>query len=415
MVGYVCAVSAQDVHMAHAQRIYEWFAAGQGDSIHAALNENLQTELSPAAFNDTFRRTERTFGRLQSKGDWNTDTAQGITIYYRDLAFERYSLRFIVSFDGDGGMNTIRLAQVPAVSTAESPAFDAKMMQEREVTVRTAGFELPGTLTLPAFASKQQRVPCMILVHGSGPNDKDETVGPNKPFRDLAWGLAARGIAVVRYDKRTKVYGANCVPAGRELDYDTETVDDVLSAVEMVKELPEVAVDSLYVLGHSLGGMLAPRIAEKAKGLAGIVILAGPARPFEVVLEEQLTYIASLTGAEVDARAQAEKVLAGLPPAYKAFADAYKPVEVAAGLKLPMLILQGERDYQVTMEDYGLWRLGLRRCANVLFKSYLKLNHLMQEGSGKATPFEYNRASPVAAYVMDDIASFVKGRRDDFW
>ena len=74
-----------------------------------------------------------------------------------------------------------------------------------------------------------------------------------------------------------------------------------------------------------------------------------------------------------------------------------------------MLILQGERDYQVTMEDFGLWRFGLLRNKNAFFKSYPKLNHLLQEGSGKATPFEYNRESPVAGYVIEDIASFIRG------
>lgn len=131
---------------------------------------------------------------------------------------------------------------------------------------------------------------CVILVHGSGPHDRDETIGPNKPFRDLAWGLAERGIAVVRYEKRTKAYGAACVPAGRELDYDTEAVDDAVAIVEQVRALPELAPDSVYVLGHSLGGTLAPRIAGRSKGLAGIIILAGLARPLEDALEEQFYY-----------------------------------------------------------------------------------------------------------------------------
>ena len=102
----------------------------------------------------------------------------------------------------------------------------------------------------------------------------------------------------------------------------------------------------------------------------------------------------------------------GQPRSYWLFANAYKPVEVAAKLKLPIFVLQGERDYQVTMEDFGLWRSGLLRCKNAYFKSYPKLNHLLQEGSGKATPFEYSHASPVPAYVMDDIASFVRGKQN---
>ena len=154
-----------------------------------------------------------------------------------------------------------------------------------------------------AVGSDVCRVPCVILVHGSGPHDRDETIGPNKPFRDLAWGLAERGIAVVRYEKRTKAYGAACVPAGRELDYDTEAVDDAVAIVEQVKGFARAGFpDSVYVLGHSLGGTLAPRIAGRSKGLAGIIILAGLARPLEDALEEQFYYTSSLTDSSVNKR-----------------------------------------------------------------------------------------------------------------
>lgn len=409
LTGNVCTLYAQETPVVRAQRIYELFAAGQGDSIHAALNKKLQTELSPAVFNDAFRQTEAVFGKLKSAGDWKTDTVQGTPVYHCDLFFERLTLRFMVAFDGDGGMNTIRLAPPPAPSASAPAAYDAKKMTEWELTVGADGYKLPGILTLPLRASERSKVPCVILVHGSGPNDLDETVGPNKPFRDLAWGLVERGVAVIRYDKRTKVYGVNSTPAGRKADYDTETVDDALSAVRRAKALPEVAADSVYVLGHSLGGTLAPRIAQKSDGLAGIIILVGLARSFDVSLKEQLAYIASLTGTKVDVQEQADKLKAGQPRSYWDFAETYQPVETAAGLTLPILVLQGERDYQVTMEDFALWRTGLLRHKDTFFKSYPELNHLMQEGSGKSTPFEYNQAAHVPAYVMDDIACFVHG------
>ena len=231
-----------------------------------------------------------------------------------------------------------------------------------------------------------------------------------------------------RQDKRTKVYGAACVPEGRNIDYDTESVDDAVAIIAWAKELPEVDADSVYVLGHSLGATLAPRIAEQADGLTGIILVAALAHPFEDAIVEQMTYISSLTDSSANAKKQITEIkkqadnikklgtpeyddkiplLLNLPRSYWEFANAYKPVEVASKLALPILILQGERDYQVTMQDFGLWRFGLMRNKNAFFKSYPKLNHMLQEGSGKATPFEYNQASPVVGYVMDDIASFI--------
>lgn len=426
LLGHVVAVFAQDVNMDRARHVYELFIADQGDSIHALLSKELQEKLSPEVFKDMFRQSEKQFGKLQSKGEWQKESAQGITLYYSDLKFERYSLRLLLSFDADGGMNTIRLMPVPAASTAQPVAYNKEKMLERDITVGADGFKLPGTLTLPVGKKK---VPVVILVHGSGSQDRDETVGPNKPFRDLAWALADRGIATVRYEKRTKVYGAACVPEGREMDYDTESVDDAVAIAAWAKTLPEIDADSIYVLGHSLGATLAPRIAERTDGLAGIILVAALARPFEDAIVEQMTYISSLKDSSDNAKKQIAEIkkqadntkklgtpefddkiplLLDIPRSYWELANAYKPVEVAAKLTLPMLILQGERDYQVTMEDFGLWRFGLLRNKNAFFKSYPKLNHMLQEGSGKATPFEYERESPVAGYVMDDIALFIR-------
>ena len=237
LLGHVVAVFAQDANLNRAEHVYELFVENQADSIHALLNKNLQEKLSPEVFRDMFKQSEKQFGKLQSKGEWRKESAEGITLYHRDLKFERYDLRFLLSFDADGEMNTIRLMPVPAASTAKPVVYNKEKMLERDITVGADGFKLPGTMTVPVGKKK---VPVVILVHGSGPQDRDETVGPNKPFRDLAWGLAERGIATIRYDKRTKVYGAACVPEGREIDYDTESVDDAIAIVAWVKTLPEI-------------------------------------------------------------------------------------------------------------------------------------------------------------------------------
>lgn len=431
LLGCNVSASAQDANMERSKRVYELFVADQGDSIYAMFSEPLQKKLSPAVFKDMFKSLEKQFGKLQSQGEWDKDSAEGISIYHRDLKFERYELRLMLSYEADGSLNMVRLIPVPAPSTAEPVKFDEETMQEREITVGVDDYKLPGTLTFPKGNKKS---PVVILVHGSGPNDRDETAGPNKPFRDLAWGLAGRGIATVRYDKRTMVYGSDSAPGGREnIDFDTETVDDAIAAAIWAKTQPEIFADSIYVLGHSQGGLLAPRIAERTEGLAGIIIVAGLARAYEDAFIEQITYISSLTDSSnssaqkqlADIKRQVDNVKKlgtpefndtiplplGSPRHYWEFANKYKPVEVAVKLTLPMLILQGERDYQVTMEDFGLWRLGLIKKKNAFFKSYPKLNHLLQEGSGKSTPFEYYRVSPVAGYVMDDITEFIRTGR----
>ena len=192
-----------------------------------------------------------------------------------------------------------------------------------------------------------------------------------------------------------------------------------------------MAADSVYVLGHSQGGWLAPRIAARDSRLAGLILLAAPARPLEDLLLEQVTYLESLAPsakgrqqvADLQRRVENVKRLGtsafcdtipfpfDAPRSYWADIVSYRPVETAARLAQPLLVLQAERDYQVTMQDYGLWRTGLLKCRNASFKSYPKLNHLLQEGTGKATPDEYQQPSSVPAYVLDDLARFVRTGR----
>jgi dipeptidyl aminopeptidase/acylaminoacyl peptidase len=197
------------------------------------------------------------------------------------------------------------------------------------------------------------------------------------------------------------------------MSYDLETVDDALSAVELATTLPEIDPQKIFVLGHSLGGMLAPRIAERTDDLAGIIMLAASARPMETLLQEQLEYLAPLQGfTKEQIPLLIEQTRNSVPPSYWTFANEYQPAQVAVALELPILILQGERDYQATMEDFNIFQRTLSEHQNVLFRSYPKLNHLFQEGEGKATPQEYLlQATPVASYVIDDIATFINEQK----
>ena len=138
-------------------------------------------------------------------------------------------------------------------------------------------------------------MPAVILVHGSGPNDRDETIGANKPFKDLATGLASRGIAVLRYDKRTRVHGAK-VAALTDFTVNQEVIEDVIEAVKALRAQPRIDPARVFVLGHSLGGMLVPRIATADPTIAGLIVLAGAARPLEEAIVAQSRYIAVADG-----------------------------------------------------------------------------------------------------------------------
>jgi dienelactone hydrolase len=320
----------------------------------------------------------------------------------------------------------------PRAPVSEKPAdlVSSDTLTEKAVLVGTGQFALPGTLTLP---KGQGSWPAVVLVHGSGPQDRDETIGPSKPFRDLAHGLASRGIAVLRYEKRTKAFPAQMTAIANTLTVKEEVIDDALAAAALLRENSRIDPNKVFVLGHSLGGYIVPRIGKLDSKIAGFIIMAGTARPLEDVVLEQLTYVFSLDGVITDAekasleqlKSQIAKVkdlklspetaaadsLLGAPAAYWLDLRGYQPAETAKELTQPMLILQGGRDYQVTNADFQLWKNALSSRKNVEFKFYEVLNHLFIEGQGKSTPAEYEQAGHVAEIVVEDIANWIKKPR----
>jgi uncharacterized protein len=340
--------------------------------------------------------------------------------------FARLSLDARVVFDAQ--KRIAGLFFVPPEQAREYAAADyvsKESFLEKEVTVGSGEWALPATLSLP---KGEGRFAAVVLVHGSGPHDRDETILGNKPFRDLAWGLASRGIAVLRYEKRSKQHSARMMTLAERLTVKEEVIDDALAAVALLKQQEKINPKKLFVIGHSLGGYLLPRIGRGDGGIAGLISLAGTTRPLEDVIVEQYNYIFSLDGKLSEAeqkelektRAQVARIKSpelkagdqglplGVPASYWLDLRGYNPPQLARSLKQPMLILQGEKDYQVTMEDFANWKAALAKRRNVEFKSYAKLYHLFIETEERAAPANYEKAGHVAAYVIEDIAGWVK-------
>lgn len=331
----------------------------------------------------------------------------------------KVTLRIVV--DGEDRLSGLWFDGVDRDVAYTPPEYvDVKAFREEKVTVSAGQFPLPGTLTLPKAAGHH---PAVVLVHGSGPLDEDETVGGCKPFRDLAWGLASRGIAVLRYEKRTHKHPTATRPADWTLD--AETIDDAVAAVNVLRKCPEIDAKRIYVAGHSLGGMAAPFIATRDGKLAGIIIMAGTPRSILDVVRDQIDYQAGL-GGTLDEKTQtrvreAEEALAairagklegaseklGMPAAYLARLDKLDTGQAAAKLKIPILIIQGKRDCQATQKDFDAWKKVLANRKNVTFKLYDRLNHLFVAGEGPSTGAEYAQPGHVDTQVVTDIADWL--------
>ncbi|HEY3837195.1 MAG TPA: prolyl oligopeptidase family serine peptidase [Bryobacteraceae bacterium] len=350
-------------------------------------------------------------GRPDSIGAPTRRMVQGSPLITIQLHWSAASLNFLVSWNQEGKIQGTFFRPGTGETTSWTSPDYAKTdsFTAREVTIGDDRWKLPGTLTVPKGKGP---FPAVVLLQGSGPEDRDETVGGNKPFKDLAQGLATRGIAVLRYVKRTKQYPvAEAAPT-----MTVESVDDALRAADVLRHQSDIDPTHIFVLGHSQGGYVMPRIMARDRKLAGVIVMAGNVRPLEQLIVEQSEYLLSLAGGgTAEDRKKLEEIrkdpwsIAGkLPASYREDLKGYNPAQEAKKIDMPMLILQGERDYQVTMKDFALWHAALDGRANVSFHSYPRLNHLFVAGEGKSTPQEYDRRGHVAREVIEDIASWIE-------
>ncbi len=394
------------------------------------LDSTMKRELPPKKLEEIWRQVGQQAGPFKKVVGTRIISVEGYDAVLVTSEFEGMVLDIRVVFDKN--RRVAGLFFHPAKQHYEgayrAPGYArSESFTEKEVIVGSGEWALPATLALPKEGGPH---PAVILVHGSGPHDRDETIGPNKPFKDLAHGLASRGIAVLRYEKRTKEHGQKMARLTETLTPWEEVVEDALAAAVLLKSTGDIDPTRIYILGHSLGGMLAPRIVEGCPGMAGLIIMAGAARPLEDLILEQYYYLAALDGeitgeekAELEKmqlrvarvkdpalspQAPAADLPLGMPAPYWLYLRRYNPAQTAKALPVPMLILQGERDYQVTMADFSLWQETLGARTDVKFKSYPGLNHLFIYGEGPGNPEEYLQPGNVAEEVIADIAEWLQ-------
>lgn len=305
-------------------------------------------------------------------------------------------------------------------------------MADEQITLgEGTRYPLNGILSLPDHSSGL--LPAVVLVQGSGPSNRDEKVGNNTPFKDLAEGLSEKGIAVVRYDKRTYVYGKE-MRNDRGISVKEETIEDAIQAADFLRKDPRIDARRVFIIGHSLGGMLAPRIDADGGNFAGIIIMAGSPRKLEEIMIEQSQELVNSLNAFLkiiakkqikklnskfnniynlsDAEAQSTKVIGKYVSAYY-FKEmgTYPSIAFLKELDKPVFILQGDQDFHVSTEkDFEGYRKLLGEKPNITYKLYPNLNHLfMPVVYGKILKMkkEYKVPQHVDHEVIKDLADWI--------
>ena len=395
----------------------------QFDSCYSMFDTSMANKFNATMLEKMWESIPRYMGEYKGYSTVESTKKDSIDIVAVRCSFEKTKMDLQFSFNDHKkiiGMFFVPPKNKTAYITPEYAQQNT--YYETKIAVKTGTMSLPGALCVP---NNIKNPPVAILLAGSGPNDKDETIGPNKALKDLAVGLASNGIATYRYDKRTLVYGKEM----KEVDLNAEVIDDALTAVTTIKNNPDFKNSKIIIIGHSLGAMCAPLIASKSKQINGVVLLAGNARPLEDVILEQYNYIFGLDSTDNEEQkeienltkqikilknpktlktAKAEELPLNIDSKYWQSLVKYNQIQTAKKLKQPILILQGERDYQVTMTDFNIWKQNLEDKEKNQFISYPNLNHLFIKGEGKSIPVEYEKQGNVDEKVIIDIANWIK-------
>ena len=306
------------------------------------------------------------------------------------------------------------------------------MIEEKIVVGEGTPYPLNGCLTLPE--NTENPLPAVVFVHGSGSSNMDEKVGRLTPFRDLAHGLAAHGIASLRYDKRSFAHGFKLLrDKTLTITVKEETIEDAILATELLRKDARIDPERIFLVGHSMGGMLAPRIDAEGGNYRGLILMAGtPRRLEEVLIEQNKEMLNQVNGflrrilekqiqklnavfdglyEMSDAEAKAKKMGGGVTLYYFKEMGEHPLTSYPESLAKPILVMQGEKDFQVRADtDFRLYRDILKNNPRASFRLYENLNHAFVPsvyGSIAKAKQEYGVEQHIGANVIADIADWI--------
>ncbi len=410
----------EEIALADAQNLIN----GNYADVAGKFDDTLSAQLDESALTTAFETTVETIGDYVGNVsyDWEVDREYFVAVITEE--YEESLLVIRLSYNENKEISGL------FISYGEK-AVDTSLGEEMAVKVGAdENYLLDGILTLPNNAEKP---PVVLLVQGSGPTDKDESVGALTPFADIAHDLAEQGIATLRYDKRFYTYPEQAEELGGDLTLREEVLDDVAAAIDFLAQNENVDTNNIFVLGHSLGGMLSPAIATENEEVKGIISMAGSLRPlYEISYSQVKEVLETQSGVDEQTleliNSQSEQieneieilrgdisdipndmVLMGLYAGYQKSVKEYAGMNFIENVNLPILVLQGSEDFQVSPEeDYKSWEEAVGDRENAELKLYEGLNHMMVESNGKRDVSEYDVFSKVEEDVITDIAEFVK-------
>jgi pimeloyl-ACP methyl ester carboxylesterase len=428
-----------------AQKAVSFMQKGNYAALLKSSSEEFRRQIDASGMSNLMNQVSTQFGSLKSITLMQQQTVQGMEQFSYKALFENDSLLLLMAVKGKTIMGFF-LKPLEPVNTYSKPAYGSGFqLSQREFTYGVPGFPLDGQLMWPARYD-ETRLPVCILIHGSGPNDMDESIGPNKVFMDLALGLCKNGIGTLRYNKRTFQHGKTY--ADGQITLHEEVTDDVRAMIDFAMQQSWVDTTRIYLVGHSQGAIVAPSIMAADPRVAGVVLLCGSAEPLTAILRYQLGWLDSMQSGRISAETRKQqqmldsfrtqewiqsqpgsRLFMGAPLSWWNEIDqVFKPEHLHQPGKRS-LVLNAGKDYQIPPTFYASLQAGCKaglieedtifgdnylnigrslvnRCQA---KEYPELNHLMMPSDGSMKPAEYKRKDlHVDEQLIKDIADWIK-------
>lgn len=390
------------------------------EELHLLFDERMAEKLTPEKMEKTIARLYQQYGKIRNLLEYSEQVkAEGI--YYRQgIELEKENLNLEVTLNDENKFSSLYFKPyTPIYQWTAPPYAKAAFFKEEDIKIGDS-LALLGKYTQANSGSNT----IVVFVHGSGPNDMDESLGPNKFFKDLAYGLASQGINSIRYNKRSFDYPSQIGSRMNSITIDDIVVDDAVLAIQTAKSK---GADKVVLLGHSLGGYMSAKIAS-LNAVDGVIVMAGNVSPIEDLLLSQYEHIMAndpetsinefqinmvksqvkrVQENEYDSKTAPPMLPLGLPASFWLSLKDYQPTKLAKKQDQPYLILNGERDYQVTPEQAKKWKNGNKHKQSTTI-IYSELNHLFFAGEGICLPKEYDNEAHVEEQVIKDLVNWIK-------
>jgi uncharacterized protein len=411
-----------------SERLLQDLQAGKWAQASYLLSADLRQKIDSAQLEVIWQGLQVAQGELQKVGELVYRERNQQQFYYRQLDFIKSSVRLELQFNARWEITALRLQPLSDEQLYLPPAYDhPEKYQEYSMRIKHDSIVLPAILTLPKGC---QACPVLLLLHDMGPQDKDHSIGPTKMFRDLAVGLAAEGVASLRYDKRTFRYGPELMADLRVLQLENEVLEDALAALQLLRTVSEIDTQRIHLLGLGFGGMLAGTVASRSPlPIQSILAVGSSPRPLPDQLLDQYIQLlsAEMPFADMQAAVQqlerqtqlaksmklssempADSLPLQLPAPYWLHLQKFDAVAGYWQTNARVWFLRGANDYQSQSIDLQQWEMRLLGRNKVTFSALPQLNHLLMPAAATVSPSKaYQKQNNVDAAAIKAISDWL--------